>query len=164
MAYTGATTYFANKGVLTIAGQGGATPSDQVAAIVKDVEINWQVEHVPLYGWGSIKRQAMARHSLKVAVKVGYCKFAPNASGTGTPWWAFYIIAPTDGITASGTTDTNTVKYFDIEALFTGENGDTMQAKITNVAFTNFPMRASEGQWMKVDLDGEGDDIIWSNP
>lgn len=162
MAYTEPTVYFANKGTLTITGAGGATPTDQVIAIVKDVEINWQVETVPLYGWGSIKRQGMARHSLKVDVKVGYMKFAPDASGA-SPWWAFYVISPSDGNTSSGTEDTNTVKYFDIAANFTGENGDTFTGTVKNVAFNNFPMRASEAQWIKVDMSGQGDDIEWSN-
>jgi hypothetical protein len=162
MAFTGATTYFANKGVLTISGAGGATPTDQVIAIVKDVEINWSAEHVPLYGWGSIKRQAMARHSMKVDVKVGYCKFAPDASGA-SPWWAFYVISPSDGDTSAGTEDTNSVMYFDIEAKFTGENGDTFTGTVKNVAFNNFPMKASEAQWIKVDMDGQGDDIVWDN-
>jgi hypothetical protein len=162
MGFTGATTYFANKGVLTVTGAGGATPTDQVIAIVKDVEINWSAEHVPLYGWGSIKRQAMARHSMKVDVKIGYMKFAPDASGA-SPWWAFYVISPSDADTSTGTEDTNSVKYFDITADFTGENGDTLSGKVTNVAFSNFPMKASEATWIKVDMDGQGDDIIWSN-
>jgi len=160
MAYSAPTTYFANKGTLSIVGVGG-TPAAVIVAIVKDVEINWSVEHVPLYGWGSIKRQAMARHSMKVDVKVGYVKFAPDISGA--TWWPMHVISPTAGSVSSGTEDTNTVKYFDITAKFTGENGDTFTGIVKNVAFTNFPLKASEAQWIKVDMDGQGDDIQWNN-
>lgn len=161
MAYSGPTTYFANKGTLTITGVGG-TPAAVVVAIVKDVEINWSVEHVPLYGWGSIKRQAMARHSMKVDVKVGYAKFAPDVSGA--TWWPLWVIDVTAGKADTvGDGDTTSVKYFDIDANFTGENGDTFKATVKNVAFSNFPLRAAEAQWLKVDMDGQGDDIVFAN-
>lgn len=162
MAFTAATTYFANKGTLTLTGAAGASPTGQTIAIIKDCEINMSFEHVPLFGWGSIKRQAVARHSQKVTVKVGYCKFAPDATGA-SPWFAFWALSPGTGVVSAGALDTNSVQYFDITATFIGENGDIMKGVVKNVAFSNFPVKASEGQWMKVDMDGEGSDVYWSN-
>lgn len=154
MAYSGETTYFANKGTLTVGGN--------TIAVVKDVEITVSADHVPLYGWGTIKRVAVARHSLRVAVKVGFAKFGMQTSGA-SPGWFFSIVSPTAGSTATGVEDTNSVKLFTVIATFTGENGDLFKATISNVFFPNFPTKATEGAWMRLDLDGEGSDVVYTN-
>jgi hypothetical protein len=155
-------TFFANKGTITVLGT-SSTPTVITLAVVKDVEITTSFEHVPLYGWGSIKRQAVAKHSAKVSVKVGFMKFSPAvATGTGSPWFPFWINRPSDG---TGTLeDTNTVKLFTVTANFINESGENLLATISNVYFPNFPLKMSEGQWMRVDLDGEGNDITFTNP
>lgn len=158
MAYVGETTYFANKGTLTISCSGATT----TFAVVKDVEVTVSADHVPLYGWGSIKRVAVARHSAKVSVKIGAAKFGLNTgSGPSLPFW---IVSPSAGAVTSSMEDTNTVRLFTLTWKFVGEDAGTVQAVVSNVYFPNFPLKATEGQWMQLNLDGEGSDIAFSNP
>ena len=146
---------FANRGTISV---GGAT-----LAVVKDIEITTSAEHVNLYGWGSIRRQAVAKHSAKIAVKIGYMKFDPVIS-TG-----FQFLAWSTGGTNGTIFDTNTVTTYTVLAQFTFEPTATvvtdqhLHASITNVYFPNFPLKMSEGQWMKVDMTGEGSDIVFTN-
>jgi hypothetical protein len=155
-------TFFANKGVITVAGTSGS-PSSVTLAVVKDCEVNITAEHVPLYGWGSVMRQAVARHTLRVGVKIAFCKFSPAVSGSGaSPWFPFWIINPTTG---DGTTaDTNTAKVFTVTMNFTNESGENLLATISNVYFQNFPLKLTENTWMRVDLDGEGSGVTFTNP
>lgn len=154
MAYTAESTYFANTGTLSIGGN--------TIAVVKDVEITMSADHVPLFGWGDVKRVAVARHSARVAVKVGFAKFGPQTSGA-SPGWMFSIVSPTAGSTSGGIENTNTVKLFTVIANFTATNGDTFKATVSNVYFPSFPIKASEGQWMQLSMDGEGSDVVYSN-
>lgn len=172
---------FANRGVLSVAGWDKAvgtagrvvtvpsaitsTDTDSGLGVVKDAEITWSAEHVPLYGWGSTKRQAVAKHSQKVAVKIGWVKFDPIV----TTGWQFYMLgtASSAGTWSSPTgvvTDTNAVKLFNVTALWTMEDGRKLLGTVTNVFFPDMPLKAAEGQWVKVDMSGEGDDIVWTNP
>lgn len=154
MAITLESTFFANKGTIAVAGNGG-TPASFPVGVVKDVEVTVSAEHVPLFGWGSIRRKGVARHSGKVGVKIGSAKFKP---ATGN--WLFYISDPASG---TGTlTDVNDVKLFDITVTFKSEDGETLTALIEDVYFPSFPMKASEGQWIRLDLDGEGTHVTYS--
>jgi hypothetical protein len=153
------TIYFANKGTLKITGTGG-TPAEQTVAVIKDVEITDHAEHVGLWGWGSIERQGVARHSAEVDVKIGFAKFAPATSGT--IWWPFYSESPTAGAVTAGREDTNTVKTFTVVATMTGEDGSVLTITVTNVYFPSFPTKMSEGQWVRVDMDGKGSKVTYS--
>ena len=157
---------FANKGVITIVGQatpGGAYPTVITLGTVKDVEITPSAEHVNLYGWGSIKRVAVAKHSAKVAVKIGYMKLDPAV--TGATAFQFYILNPTASTSPSGAMeDTNSVKLFTITANFMFESGTNLLGTVKDVYFPNFPLKAAEGQWVKVDMVGEGSDVTFTNP
>jgi hypothetical protein len=153
---------FANKGTIAV-NVGGTTTGAAVLGVVKDVEITVAAEHVPLYGWGSAKRVAVAKHTMKVPVKVGYMKLDP----VKTTGWQFSILNPT---AADGTLlDTNTVQLFCIEGTFVFEatsvvpTAQHLHAQINNVFFPEFPLRSTEGQWMKVEMSGEGSDIIYTN-
>ncbi len=142
--------FFANKGTLKITGS-NATPAQFTVMIIKDIEITAGAEHVPLFGWGTIRRQAVARHTGKVGVRIGFAKFLPKAAN-----WLFYINDPASG---SGTlTDTNTVKTFTVVVTLDNEAApnETLTITVYDVYFSNFPLKAAEGQWMRVDLDGEG--------
>jgi hypothetical protein len=160
-AITSESTFFANKGIITVESQSG-NPTVLTLAVVKDVEVTTSFEHVPLYGWGSISRVAVAKHTAKVAVKIGWMKFAPAVTGSGaSPWFPFWILNPTAG---TGTvSDTNTVKLFKVIVKFQNENGDYLVATVDNVYFPNFPLKMTEGQWMKVDLTGEGSAVTFTN-
>ena len=155
---------FANKGTITIAGiavPGGAYPTVVTLGVVKDVEVTVSAEHVNLYGWGSIKRQGVAKHSAKVSVKVGYMKLDP----VYTTGFQFYILNPTATTTADGNlTDSNAVKLFTVTANFLFESGVNLLGTVSNVYFPNFPLKAAEGQWVKCDMTGEGSDVVFTNP
>jgi hypothetical protein len=156
MAITTEATFFANKGTISVAGDGGS-PSAFPVGVVKDIEITVSAEHVPLFGFASIQRKGVARHSGKVGVRIGFAKFKP-ASGN----WLFYIADPVGGTGAL--TDVNTVKLFDVTVTFTNEASpnETLTALIQDVYFTNFPMKAAEGQWIRLDLEGEGVTISYT--
>jgi len=154
---------FANKGRMSV--QGTTTyPAVVDLGVVKDVELTVSSEHVPLYGWGSILRQNVAKHSAKVSVKVGYMKVDPVATTTAA--WQFFILNP--GTATANTTgsleETNLVKLFTIVADFVFESGVTLRGTVSNVYFPNFPLKAAEGQWVKVDMTGEGQTVAFSNP
>lgn len=152
----GATTAFANRGTLFLdASPAGATTPTTALTILKDVEITVSAEHVPLYGWGSIIRQGVAKHSLKVAVKIGYAKWDPSTT-------AFPITIHGAACTSGGAGDTNTVTLFAVKGVFTFEDGQTLTATIQNIFFPDFSIKATEGQWIKMDLTGEGSTIVFS--
>ena len=157
-----ATTGFANRGTITVGGAGtspGTLPTTQTCGVVKDVEVTVSAEHVPLYGWGSIIRQGVAKHSLKVSVKIGQMKFDPDV----TAGWIFGIGAAPD-VQSDGTfTDTNLPKLFNIVAEFTFEDAGVLTATITDVFFPDLPIKATEGQWIKLDFTGEGSGITFEN-
>ena len=158
MAAGDQTVAFANRGTVTIQGKSGS-PTVQNFSVIKDVEITVSCDHVPLYGWGSTRRVAVAKHQEKVAVKVGSMKFNP-AVGTSPAAWVF-ITSPLSG---NGTNDdTNTVKLFQVDANFTFEDGQILHGTVYDVFFPNLPFKANEGQWMKLDLTGEGAYVLWAN-
>jgi hypothetical protein len=153
------TTAFANRGTVNIVGVGG-TPASSAFAVVKDVEITVSADHINLYGWGSICRVGVAKHQQKVAVKIGSMKFNPSVSGASVGWWT-YLIDPLSG--TGNNVDTNTVKLFNIDAYFTFENTDILHCTVYDVYFPNFPLKANEGQWVKLDMTGEGAYVLEAN-
>lgn len=141
------TTAFANRGRILVGGV--------ELGVVKDVEVTMAADFVPLYGWGSIIRQAVAKHSFKVSVKIGWVKFdnvtanfPMNIFGSG-------------GVTST-VNNTNAVTTFSIVAEFTFEDASKLTGTISEVYFPDFPMKAAEGQWVKVDVAGEGSQITWA--
>jgi hypothetical protein len=149
---------FANRGVIYADYGGTAIPTTQLG-VVKDVEITVSAEHVPLYGWGSIARQGVAKHSLKIPVKVGYVKWNPYVATGATPFPMGIFGGTTVGWGAS---DTNVVPLFAIKAVFTFEDGQVLTGTIHNIFFPDLPLKASEGQWVRIDVSGEGATASWA--
>jgi len=154
---------FANQATIAV-NVGGTATGAPVLGVVKDVELTVSAEHVPLFGWSSILRQAVAKHTAKVAVKIGYMKFDPVI----TTGWQFSMLHP--GTPDGAFLDTNTVQLFCIEGLFVFQADPTgspalqhLHSKVENVYFPAFPLKAAEGQWMKVDMTGEGQTITFTN-
>lgn len=145
----GVSTAFANRGKILVA----ATE----LAVVKDVEVVMSAEFVPLYGWGSIIRQAVAKHSFKCSVKIGWVKFDNTLANFPMN------IFGTAGVGVS-TNNTNTVTTFSVVAEFYFEESPTSKitGTIGEVFFPEFPLKAAEGQWVKVDVSGEGSTIAWA--
>lgn len=153
---------FANRGIITVTGVTPGYVGSTTLGVVKDVDLSWSAEHVPLYGWGLTTRQAVAKHTEKVSVKIGWMKFDP----TYTTWFPMAILAPAS-VTPTGTTSgTNVVKLFTITAKFYMEVATpvSVMGTVNNVFFPDFPIKAAEGQWIKMDLNGEGSDVVFSNP
>jgi len=137
---------FANRGTIAITDE--TTPQ-----VIKDVEITISAEHVPLYGWGSILRQGVAKHSLKVSVKIGYVKF--EADKAEFPYNIY--------CSAGTLTDSNAVPLYTVVGVFTFEGGQILRCTISGVYFPDMPFKASEGQWIRLDLAGEGSSILFAN-
>jgi hypothetical protein len=152
--------YFGNMCTMTVAGASG-TPAVHTLAVGKDIEITDGWEHVEAYGWGTVNRVGVAKHSRKVTVKIGWIKFAPKLA----EWFPFYIGESAAG---SGTpADTNAVTLFTITGLFQPlDSTGTVKLlrTVSSVYFPNFPMKAAEGQFVKVDLEGYGISVVDSNP
>jgi hypothetical protein len=150
--------YFANMGTITVTGPGG-TPAVRTIAIAKDIEATFESEIATAYGFGSALIQARAKYNHKVTVKIGWLKFAPKVG----EWFPFWITDPTSG---GGTVvDTNTVALFSVVATFvplTSTNTSLIRT-ITSVSFPKFPMKATENQWVKMDLEGSGFTMTDSN-
>lgn len=154
------TVYFANQGVITVAGASG-TPAAKTLAVVKDIELTISWEHAEAYGWGTIQRVGVAKHTQKVDVKIGYIKFAPKVG----EWFPYYI---GDASTGAGTiTDTNAVTLFTVTGQFAPLDATgtvKVLRTVTGVYFPKFPMKASEGQFIKVDMEGTGVTVVDTNP
>jgi hypothetical protein len=154
------TVYFANMGTITVAGAGG-TPASKTLALVKDVEATVKWEHAKAMGWGTIQRAGVAKYNQSVEVKIGYIKFAPKVG----EWFPFYIGDSSAG--AGSITDTNAVTLFTVTAQFVPlDSSGTVKLlrTISGVFFNSFPLKASENQWVKVDLAGEGITTVDTNP
>ena len=158
-----ATTFFGNRGTLTVIGS-GSNPASQTLAVLKGVEINVTFEHTELYGMSSILRQDVARHTAKVEISVRYAKFDPTL--TSTTHFPYYILNPSATTSPTGTIeDTNTEKTFTITALWTGtDSTEKMQIAVSNVYFENFPMPMPENDFVVLDLKGYGDNVTITNP
>ena len=104
------------------------------------------------------------KHSAKVSVKVGYMKV--DTVATTTAGFQFFVLNPTTATanTSGALEDINTVKLFTIIADFVFDSGVTLRGTVSNVYFPNFPLKAAEGQWLKVDMTGEGSTVTFSNP
>jgi hypothetical protein len=157
MATGDQTLAFANRCTAKIAGSSG-TPAAFAFAVMKDIEITWSADHVPVFGFGSIRRQGVAKHQQKVQVKVGSMKFNP-AITSSVAWWS-YITGPTNG--GATNEDTNSVKLFDVDGYFTFEDGQVLHGTVYSVFFPNLSFKGSEGQWVKLDVTGEGSYVTWA--
>jgi hypothetical protein len=158
--------YHADTAVLVLKDDAAGTTFIDTAAnviVLKEVDFQGDFELIPLYGMDSIVRQDIVQTKLSVTVRARFAKFDGQILGH---------IAQTendgkdiDGAVAAGRTqivvkDTNTPNLFDIWA--TVSNGsDSAKAKVTNVAFKNLPFKLPEGEWVELDLEGEGDLIYF---
>ena len=154
------TTFFGNRGKLYLVNDPDGTPDSDEIAILKGVEVTVQAEHQELYGMGSIKRQAVARHTAKVEVKIKSAKFDPAmATGLGL---AYKSILDGDASGALTITDTNTVALFDLR-LYAKGTGETNYLKVTvsDVYFPDIPFPLPENDWVVFELSGTGSDVTF---
>jgi hypothetical protein len=147
--------YFANVATIAV-----TSPVSATIAIAKDVEATFESDEIIAYGFGSAVGQAKAKYNFRVNVKIGWLKFLPTVS----TWWPLRITAPASG--DGSVTDTNTVAQFTITAQFLPlTSGNTKLLRtVTGVVFPKFPMKATENQWVKMDLEGTGITLVDTNP
>jgi hypothetical protein len=152
-------TYFGNRGTILIQGTGSTAPtSSTVLAVVKGVEINVTFEHVELYGFGSINRADVAKHTSKIEVKIRWAKFDPSL--TTSTFFPYFIMNPSAATSPSGTIeDTNVEKLFKVTAVWTGTGGRTFTAVVDSVYFEGVPFPMPENDFVVMDMSGYGSTI-----
>jgi hypothetical protein len=157
-------TFFGNRGTILVQGTGATVPTGSTTlAVVKGVEINVTFEHVELYGFGSILRADVAKHTAKVEVKIKWAKFDPQtATSTFFPWWVIDpagTTSPTPQLTLGGAQDTNVEKLFKVTAIWNGTGGKTITAVVDNVYFEGVPLPMPENDFVVMDMSGYGSTI-----
>jgi len=160
LAATAESLYFSNMSVITVANATG-TPAALTIGVAKDVSVSQGWEHAEAYGFASIRRVGVAKYNEKVTVKLGFIKFAPKLA----EWFPFWIA---DGTAGSGTgLDNNLVTLFTVTELIvpmTTSGTVKLGRSVTGVYFPKFEIKAAEGQFVKVDLEGFGVTVVDSNP
>ena len=150
--------YFGNNGVisLVVTPYGGSAQSSEEIAAVQNIKISMDSEINEMYGMGTTARIAAAKHGVIINVSFEYLKVK-------SPDFYKYIIDATGGgleYKEDGTGDTTGLASFDIMAAFTSEDGtNTKTLTVSNVVFKSFPLEASVGDWVKVNLEGTGSAI-----
>lgn len=149
------TTYFAQNGTVYI-DTGDGTETEVLA--VQNCTIEVQMEANDLYGWGSIKRVASARHEAKVNVTIEYANIL-------TEDFFKYILDPSAGATGLATgvsiADTTSHHYFKIRAVIpSSDNLYDLDILAEDVYFVNLPFTGELGEWVKMNLEGHGADVV----
>ena len=153
-----ADTFFGNRAVVTVAG--ASNPTVETIAVAKGIEVTVTFEHVELYGFGSIVRQDVARHSMKVDFKLRFAKFDPVLAN----YFMYWQLNPSATATPSGSVeDTNSVKTFTVTYKQIGTGGNIFDASIANVYFEDFPMPSPENDFTVVEVMGHGTNITITN-
>lgn len=147
-------TYFAQNGTVTIdTGDGNEI---EVMA-VQNCSIEFQAEANDLYGWSSIKRVDSARHEAKVNVTLEYAQIL-------TEDFFKYILNPSAGSTELATgvsiADTTSHKMFTVHVTIPSSDGSVLDITATEVYFINLPFTGELGEWVKMNLEGHGADMI----
>ncbi len=140
--------YFANTAKITAGGK--------PVGIGKSIEITVEFEYVELYGFGSIIRQGVSKHTAKVPVKIASAAFDGTfATGLGFVYGCTLNASSSD--TATSITDTNQVALFDIIGEFTADDGTKgLKITVTGVYFENLPFIFSENEYANFELSGNG--------
>lgn len=149
------TTYFAQNGTVYIdTGDGNET---EVLA-VQNCTIEVQMEANDLYGWSTIKRIDSARHEAKVNVTIEYANILSED-------FFKYILDPSANATALATgvsiADTTSHHFFKIHVVIPSTDGSQeLDLTVEDVYFVNLPFTGELGEWVKMNLEGHGADVI----
>jgi hypothetical protein len=157
--YTNKTTFFANTATAYITDDTGDT---YTLGVLRDCEVTVSFEHVPLYGMSSILREAVAKHSAKVDIKVKFAKFDPTIAND----FFTHVLDPTQYVTAGKMHDTNTVETFTFSAEI--RSYDTVPKKlsvvVTGCYFEALPLLTlTENEWVARDMTMVGSNITIKN-
>jgi len=159
--YTNKTTFFANTATAYITDDTGDT---YTLGVLRDCEVTVSFEHVPLYGMSSILREAVAKHSAKVDIKVKFAKFDPTIAND----FFTHVINPTQWVAfgLGKMVDTNTVEEFSFRAEI--RSYDTVPKKfsvvVTGCYFESLPLLTlTENEWIARDMTMVGSNITIKN-
>lgn len=160
-SYINKTTFFANSATCYITDDTGDT---YTLGVLRDLEINVSWEHVPLYGMSSILREAVAKHSAKVDVKVKFGKFDPTIAND----FFTHVINPTQWVAfgLGKMTDTNTVETFTFSAEIRSFNTSPTKfsAIVTGCYMESLPLLTlTENEWVARDITMVGSNITIKN-
>ena len=160
-----ATIYFANEATLAVEGQTASNPPSESLAVLKDVEVIAEWEHSELYGFGTTRRVGVCKHTAKCTVKFKYMKYLPTVSGA-TAWFPMWMADATGATPTGVTVDTNTVRLFKITGVFApqGSGNSKLQAVVESVYFPKFPLKATENEFVPVEMEGIGTFVTYTNP
>lgn len=151
--------WFADSATLTIASTTGANPT--TVAVLKGVEITPAFEIVELYGMESVKRRAVAKHSLKVDVSVTYAMWDPDADYI---LWSFlngdFATTATTGVNDNaGNRNKNALFQIVATVKDTETLTDTLTITCDDVYFESVPFAMTEHEFIVRDLKGTASDI-----
>lgn len=161
--------YFGQNALIEVMLPGEDTYQSFAAIQKFGVETTFELEN--LYAMGTIRRVDVARHTAEVKVTCEYGKFY-----SPTQDWYNLILDPNwvAGSNSSSIADTTNVARFKFTAALqpTDPNGPVMYLTVFDVAFSNFPVNASLGEWIFLSLEGTGSNIEvsaqapvgWVNP
>ena len=142
--------------IITDTASGNAVP----VAILQECEFTPSFEHVELYGMESVKRQAVAKHSMKVNVTAKF--------GAWDPAKDYLMWSVLNGnFTTTSTTGVNDGSgYRNQEALFiitatvrNWLNTATLTITATGVYFTEIPFKLSQHEFIIRDFKGTASDV-----
>lgn len=122
-------------------------------SVMKGFELKPTFSYNELYGMGSVIREDVARHSGKIELSVKYAKFDPDITAT----WEQYVINSSGGATLSA--DDFDVYLNTVLFIATGTDGGVSDIIMSDVYFQDFPVNASENEWIVRDMKGIGKDI-----
>jgi hypothetical protein len=150
--------WFADSAQLVITSTTGASPVP--VAILQETEFTPSFEHVELYGMESIKRQAVAKHSMKVAVTAKFGAWDPSADYI---MWSIlngaFTTSATTGVNDSGA-NRNQEALFNVMATVTSWDGvSKITLTATNVYFTEVPFKLTQHEFIIRDFKGTASDL-----
>lgn len=153
--------WFADSAVLTVYATSGANPIP--VAILQECEFTPSFEHVELYGMESIKRQAVAKHSMKVTVSAKFGAWDPTKDYM---MWSIlngnFTTTSTTGVNDGGTYR-NKEALFMIQAVVTESTDAASKLTITatDVYFTELPFKLTQHEFIIRDFKGTASDVTF---
>lgn len=133
---------------------------------VQNCTVEAQCETVPLWSWSTVKRVDIARHEAKVTTNFEYAKVVSEdlfkyilnphvETSTGGS-----VTSPllSNGVSIADTTD---LYRFVFKMRIPSTDGTkALVVYVTDLVFSNLPLGGELGEWVKLNLEGEGADEV----
>ena len=159
--------FFAQNGTVSVCTDTTATsPTYTAVMAVQNCSFELQFEANDLYSWGTVKRVATARHEAKVTTNFEYAKVVSEDLFK-------YILNPhvetsqggsvTSPLLANGVSiaDTTDLYRFVFKMRIPSTDGTkALTVYVTDLVFSNLPLGGELGEWVKLNLEGEGADEV----